>query len=376
MINIAADSQIPEIENRLAEFFDAEYSFQSFDSNTVSSADLKNIDALLVRSTLFVNQGICEGTRISYVGSATAGINHLDINYLDSQNIAWSHSPGCNAFSVIHYVMAAIGELIKDDLFNPSQSIGIIGYGNIGRRLYKILQSLNFKVYACDPFLPHSKLVDLDSVLECDLITIHAPLSETGENPTYNLINESHIKKVSNKILINTSRGEIVCEALVFKANNLIYISDVWKNEPNPNLEIIKKSYIATPHIAGYSLDGKLNGAKIIAEECAKAFNCLKIQPVKSKTPADWPYGFHKIIKDIRELSFPASVFHKELDLKLISDELKAVQRKDLEKDFVSQRANHPPRHDFNFYSFKDMKILDEDIDLKFFNELRRTGNF
>ena len=107
-----------------------------------------------------------------------------------------------------------------------------------------------------------------------------------------------------------------------------------------------------------------------------KAFNCLKIQPVKSKTPADWPYGFHKIIKDIRELSFPASVFHKELDLKLISDELKAVQRKDLEKDFVSQRANHPPRHDFNFYSFKDMKILDEDIDLKFFNELRRTGNF
>ena len=102
--------------------------------------------------------------------------------------------------------MAAIGELIKDDLFNPSQSIGIIGYGNIGRRLYKILQSLNFKVYACDPFLPHSELVDLDSVLECDLITIHAPLSETGEHPTYNLINESHIKKVSNKILINTSR--------------------------------------------------------------------------------------------------------------------------------------------------------------------------
>ena len=224
MINIAADLHIPEIENRLAEFFDADYSFQSFDSNTVSSADLKNIDALLVRSTLFVNQGICEGTRISYVGSATAGINHLDINYLDTQNIAWSHAPGCNAFSVIHYVMAAIGELIKDGLFNPSHSIGIIGYGNIGRRLYKTLQSLNFKVYACDPYLSHSELVDLDSVLECDLITIHAPLSETGEHPTYNLINESHIKKVSNKILINTSRGEIVCEAFVCKAC-LLYTS-------------------------------------------------------------------------------------------------------------------------------------------------------
>ena len=376
MINIAADSQIPEIENKLAEFFDADYSFQSFDSNTLSSSDLKNIDALLVRSTLFINQGICEGTKIQYVGSATAGINHLDINYLDAQNIAWSHAPGCNAFSVIHYVMAAIGELIKDDLFNPSQSIGIVGYGNIGRRLYKILQSLNFKVYACDPFLSHSELVDLDSVLECDLITIHAPLSERGEHPTHNLINESHIKKVSNKILINTSRGEIVSEAFVLKANHLIYISDVWINEPNPNLEIIKQSYIATPHIAGYSLDGKLNGAKIIAEECAKAFNCLKIQSAKSKIPADWPHGFNKIIKDIRGLSFPAFVFHKELDLKSISDELKAVLRKDLEKGFTFQRANHPPRHDFNFYSFKNINRLDEDINLKFFNELRGAGNF
>ena len=376
MINIAADLHIPEIENKLAEFFDADYSFQSFDSNTLSSSDLKNIDALLVRSTLFINQGICEGTKIQYVGSATAGINHLDINYLDAQNIAWSHAPGCNAFSVIHYVMAAIGELIKDDLFNPSQSVGIVGYGNIGRRLYKILQSLNFKVYACDPFLSHSELVDLDTVLECDLITIHASLSERGEHPTYNLINESHIKKVSNKILINTSRGEIVSEAFVLKANHLIYISDVWINEPNPNLEIIKQSYIATPHIAGYSLDGKLNGAKIIAEECAKAFNCLKIQSAKSKIPADWPHGFNNIIKDIRGLSYPAFVFHKELDLKSISDELKAVPRKDLGKGFTFQRANHPPRHDFNFYSFKNINRLDEDINLKFFNELRGAGNF
>ena len=177
MINIAADSQIPEIENLLAEFFDDDYSFKSFDSSIVSSSDFKNIDALLVRSTLFIDEGICADTRIRYVGSATAGINHLDINYLDTQNISWSHAPGCNAFSVIHYVMAAIGELIKDGLFNTIQSIGIVGYGNIGRRLYKILKALNFEVYACDPFLSHSELVNLDSILECDLITIHAPLT-------------------------------------------------------------------------------------------------------------------------------------------------------------------------------------------------------
>jgi len=375
LIHIAADSQIPEIENRLAEFFDAKYSFKYFDSNTVSTNDLINIDVLLVRSTLFVNQRLCEGTRISYVASATAGINHLDIDYLDSQNIAWSHAPGCNAFSVIHYVMAAIGELIKDDLFNVGRSIGIVGYGNIGRRLYNILKALKFEVYACDPFLSHSELVDLDRVLECDLITIHAPLSEKGKHPTSNLINKSHIKKLSNKILINTSRGEIISEALVLKADDLIYIFDVWINEPMPNLKLIKKSYIATPHIAGYSIEGKLNGTKIIAEECAKAFECLKPKSVKSMTSAGWPHGIKNIVRDIREISFPASLFHKELDLKSTSDTFKALPNKDLEKGFRLQRANHLPRHDFNFYSFEEMSSLDEEIDLKFFNKLGGAGN-
>lgn len=371
MINIAADSQIPEIKNRLAECIDADYSLKYFDPNTVSARDLKKIDALLVRSTLLVNQRLCEGTRISYVASATAGINHLDIGYLDSQNIAWSHAPGCNAFSVIHYVMAAIGELIKDDLFNARQSIGIVGYGNIGRKLYKILKALKFEVYACDPFLSNAELVDLDTVLECDLITVHAPLSEKGQHPTFNLINESHIRKLSKKILINTSRGEIISEALVLKAHDLIYIFDVWINEPTPSLKIIKKSYIATPHIAGYSIEGKLNGAKIIAEECAKKFECLKSNSAKSVSFADWPHGLKNIVEDIYRMSFPASLFHKELDLKLISDLFKALPGKDLEKDFRSLRENHPLRHDFNFYSFTGINKLDGEINLQFLNELR-----
>ena len=373
MINIAADSQIPQIENRLGEFLNVDYSFKYFDSNSVSASDLKNIDALLVRSTLFVNQRLCEGTRISYVASATAGINHLDINYLDSQNILWSHAPGCNAFSVIHYVMAAIGELIKDNLFNIKKSIGIVGYGNIGRRLYKILKALNFEVYACDPFLSHPELVDLDRVLECDLITIHVPLSEKGKHPTSNLINESHTRQVSKKILINTSRGEIISEALILQSDDLIYISDVWINEPTPSAKIIKKSYIATPHIAGYSIEGKLNGSKIIAADCAKTFECLKPNSAQSKKFADWPYGLKNIVKDMREISFPVSLFHQELDLKLISDAFKSLPSKDLDKGFRLQRANHPPRHDFNFYSFEGMNKLDGEIDVNFFNKLRRA---
>ena len=129
MINIAADFQIPEIKSRLDDLLDTEYSLKFFDSSTVSAFDLKNIDALLVRSTLSVNRELCEGTEISFIASATAGVNHLDIDFLESEHIAWSYAPGCNAYSVIHYVLAVIGELIKDKLFQQNQSVGVLGYG-------------------------------------------------------------------------------------------------------------------------------------------------------------------------------------------------------------------------------------------------------
>jgi len=376
LINIAADSQIPEIENWLTNFFDAHYLLKYFNSDSISAIDLKNTDALLVRSTLSVNQKLCEGTKISYVASATSGVNHLDIDYLDSKGISWSYAPGCNAFSVIHYVMAVIGELLKDGLFNIRQSVGIVGYGNIGRRLYKLLKALNFEVYACDPFLSDSELVDLDRVLECELLTLHVPLTINGKYPTLNLINDSHIKKLSNKVLINTSRGEVVSEAFVLESQDLIFISDVWVDEPIPSLRMIEKAYIATPHIAGYSIEGKLNGAKIIAKQCAKIFSSLKSDLAEPKKLSDWPYEFKNIVQDIHGMSFPASIFHSELDLKSISDALKALSSKDLDEGFRFQRENHPPRHDFNSFSFKGIRQLDEELDLRFFNELRRAGNF
>ena len=360
MINIAADIQIPEIKSRLDDLLDAEYSLKFFDSSTVSSFDLKNIDALLVRSTLSVNQELCEGTGISFIASATAGVNHLDRDFLESEHIAWSYAPGCNAYSVIHYVLAAIGELIQDKLFQEKKSIGILGYGNIGKRLYKILKALNFDVYACDPFISKPELVDLDSLLECDLVTIHVPLTFHDSYPTINLVNESHIKKLTNKVIINTSRGEVVSEDLVMQAKDLIYICDVWINEPSPSRELIQKSYISTPHIAGYSIEGKLNGTKSIAESCAKQFQCLKAKTNETEKLPDWPYDINQIIKDVRDTSFPMALFNSELDLKSISASLKALSIREIETGFRSLRENHPPRHDFNSFSFKNITHLDK----------------
>ena len=371
MIKIVSDSQIPNIKQKLSEFFADEYSLENFVYDELTSNDLKDVDALLVRSTIQVDKKLCDHSSIKFVGSATAGIDHLDIEYLDAQNISWSHAPGCNAFSVIHYVMAAIGELIQEGLFSVRQSIGIIGYGNIGKRLYKLLSALNIEVYAYDPLLEDSHLVTMEKVLACDLLTIHVPFSTEGIYPTRRLLNQSHSSFLKDKILINTSRGEVVCEKLITESNNLIYVADVWVDEPIPSKTTIQNAFISTPHIAGYSIEGKMNGTGVIALECAKTFNCLKDSGSTNNQLMNWPHGVENIVRDMHAHGFPLAMFKSELDLCAISNEFKDISTHNLADGFKALRANHPPRHDFNAYSYQDIVDLDESINLDFFNSLR-----
>jgi erythronate-4-phosphate dehydrogenase len=371
LIKIISDSQIPNIEQNLTEFFADEYSLEYFASDELTSNRLRDVDALLVRSTIQVDKELCDHSSIKFIGSATAGINHLDIEYLDTQNISWSHAPGCNAFSVIHYVMAALGELIQEGFFNVRQSIGIIGYGNIGKRLYQLLSALNIEVYACDPFLNDTHLVTMEKVLACDLITIHVPYSIEGAYPTNDLLNQSHSSFLKDKILINTSRGGVVCEKLVTESNDIIYVADVWLDEPIPSIAIVKKAFISTPHIAGYSLEGKLNGSTMIAKECARAFNCLQETSFSEDHLIDWPHGLKNIIRDMHGHGFPISIFKSELDLQGLSDNFKNISPNKLADKFKSLRINHLPRHDFNKYSYKNLVTLDESINIDFFNAIQ-----
>ena len=127
MIKIAADSQIPSVEQKLSEFFADEFSLELFAFDELTSNDLRDIDALFVRSTTRVDKELCDQSSIKFIGSTTAGINHLNIEYLDAQNILWSFAPGCNASSVTHYVMSALAELIQEGLFSVRQTVGVIG---------------------------------------------------------------------------------------------------------------------------------------------------------------------------------------------------------------------------------------------------------
>jgi len=239
--------------------------FEYLNSFNISNDVLKNVDILVVRSTVKINKLLLDKTKVKLVCSATAGTDHIDENYLQSNDINWFHCPGSNAESVVNYVMSAIQFLNEKSIFQSNDRIGIIGYGNIGSKLKRALDFFSFKNYVYDPFLDHNFLVNLKKIQTCDLISIHVPLTFDANFPTSNLIDKSFLMEMNSKTLINTSRGGVVNEPDLIEFSNINYISDVWLNEPIPSKEIIDFSLISTPHIAGHSFDGKINGTiKII----------------------------------------------------------------------------------------------------------------
>ena len=281
---------------RLLRGFDA-IEFEYLNSVNINNDILKNVDILIVRSTIKANKSLLDKTKVKLVCSATAGKDHIDENYLQSNDINWSHCPGSNAESVVNYVMSAIQFLHEKDIFQSNNRIGIIGYGNIGSKLKRVLDCFSFKNYVYDPFLDHNFLVNLKKIQTCDLISIHVPLTFDTNFPTSNLIDKSFMMEMNSKTLINTSRGGVVNEQDLIEFNNINYISDVWLNEPIPSREIIDYSLISTPHIAGHSFDGKINGTiKIIndlqnfleIEKSNKTFNIQALSGYLNNNKPDY----------------------------------------------------------------------------------------
>lgn len=372
MISIATDNQIPEIEKYLLQYFSQKrFNLRHLPSEELIPQNLQDMDAVFVRSTLEVDEIFCSMPNLKFVGSATAGMNHLHLDSLHRHNIHWAHAPGCNSSSVTHYVMAVIAELIKQGLFNVRQTVGIIGYGNIGKKLYALLNDLNIPCLVHDPLLQEDHLAPLSEVLSCDLISIHAPATAAGPYPTLGLINATHKELLKNKILINSSRGGLVDEALPLELDSLIYVADVWLDEPKPNLQLIERAFIATPHIAGYSIEGKLNGSQIMASKCAEFFEQKSICQDIGLNLAPYPEDGRELIRDMHGFGFPINLFHRELDLIAISTQLKALTQESLAEGFKRMRVNHPSRHDFSVFDYSRLENIDEDMDLDFLSNLR-----
>ena len=354
MIKIVADNNIPDLDLYLRDKLDpSEYQIDYLDDADINNKTVKDYEILLVRSTTKVNQSLIENTNIKFIGSATSGINHIDINYLDLNNINWDYASGCNSSAVTHYVLSVIALLIEKNKLDYDAKIGIIGYGNIGKKLSYYLNSLGFNVYINDPLMNDPHLVDISTVLKCDLVSLHVPYTETGKYKTHNLIDKKELSLLSNKFLVNTSRGGIVNEMALIKQDNVNYIADVWENEPSPSESIINKAYIATPHIAGYSKEGKVNGSIMMAIAVTNYLETINNKnPFLFKNPADKKRlnsSFTKAIID----PLPLYQYKDTFDVNLISDEMKYVLRKKVSRNkianiFLKMRKNYPLRNDFD----------------------------
>jgi erythronate-4-phosphate dehydrogenase len=250
----------------------------SFTREVVADAD-----ALIVRTRTRCNRDLLAGSRVKFIATATIGYDHIDTTYCKEAGIQWTNCPGCNAGSVEQYVHSVLLLLKREKgLSLKDATLGIVGVGHVGSRVARMAKELGMRVLLNDP--PRADrgeegFVGLDVLAkECDVLTFHTPLYKEGIYRTYHLVNNELLFSLKRKpYLINSSRGEVVDTASLLAALSAGKVKDAiidtWENEPEINKDLLKAAYLATPHIAGYSADGKANASRMSLEALCKFFH-------------------------------------------------------------------------------------------------------
>ena len=277
-LRIVADENIPLVREAFAGVGEV----RVVSGRNLSRTDLTDADALLVRSVTQVDAALLENTPVRLVGTATSGSDHVDIPLLTSRGIGFGHALGCNAVSVAEYVLAALVHWsLKQGRDLKTCSLGIVGFGHVGQAISARARAFGMEVLINDPPRERgtAELIyrPMEDILECDVVTLHVPLVDSGLDPTLHLANALFFDTLKDgACFINTSRGEVVdSEALkhaLGKGRLSGCILDVWENEPTPDLDLLAMTDIATPHIAGYSLDGKVRGTKMVHDALCRHF--------------------------------------------------------------------------------------------------------
>ena len=277
-LTIVADENIPQVKQRFSTLGDV----ITVNGRNLCPQQLQHADILLVRSVTRVNKSLLAGTPVRFVATATIGIDHLDIDYLEANKIGWASAPGCNANSVVDYIISAICRLDGLlELLLADGTVGIIGMGSVGGRLYQRLSDLEIRCTAYDPLIDQNSypvLGDLETVLAADVICLHTPLTTTGSHPSLHLLNEDNLARInSGAVIINAGRGAVIdnnaLKQTLVERDDICTVLDVWEGEPELDIELLKRVDLATPHIAGYSHDGKLIGLEMIYQACCCFFS-------------------------------------------------------------------------------------------------------
>ncbi len=288
-MKIVADSKIPFLKG----VFDDVAQVIYLDPKDINADSVKDADALIIRTRTRCDASLLDGSKVKMIATATIGFDHIDARYCEDNNIYWINAPGCNASSVAQYVISSL-LVLKGESFDNIKglNIGIVGVGNVGKAVEKAVREYGLNVYRCDPLRaesePQEKFYSLEQIGElCDVITFHTPITTQGRYKTYHLAGKAFFDNLTKKpVIINAARGGVVDEAALLEAYERGDVSsmviDCWENEPDINLCLLEKSIITTPHIAGYSADGKANATKMACSAVNSFFNLGKEAVIES----------------------------------------------------------------------------------------------
>lgn len=352
-MKIVADDKIPFLKGALEPYAEVIY----VPGKQINREIIMDSDALLIRTRTKCTENLLEGTSVRFIGTATIGFDHIDTRYCNKNKIIWTNAPGCNSSSVQQYIAAALLKISFEKNFNlEGRTLGIIGVGNVGSKIEKFARTIGMNVLLNDP--PRARqegkknFHSLNVVLsEADIVTVHVPLNVMGEDHTYHLFNDESFKKIKKDAwFFNSSRGEVTDTYALNKVLHAGKLSgaviDVWENEPDIDPELLQQAFISTPHIAGYSTDGKANGTAMVVNSLAKYFNL----PLENWYPVAVPRpAYPHISIDCRGKSEVEII--REAVIHTYSIDEDNTRFRHSPSDFENLRGDYPLRREFTSYT-------------------------
>lgn len=347
-MHIVADENMPALDD-----FERLGPVTRVDGRGLTRAQLRDADILLVRSVTAVTKNLLTGTPVRFVGSATIGTDHVDLAALDRLGIAFAHAPGCNARAVAEYVLQAL-LMASQHHKRPlrGSSVGVIGLGNVGGRVARWLRALGVEVLGCDPPLARTGAVDtvlLDTALAADFITLHVPLISQGQDTTRHMLDEHRLNALNgHQTLINTCRGAVIDNAALHRrlarGDGPVTFLDVWEDEPRLDPALLDRVFIGSPHVAGYSVEGKRLGTAMLYQAWCQWLG--EPEPWSPTRAARRPVAL-----DVEDESQLLALLRHGYRLPEDDQRLRRSLRESDPADAFDQlRKQYPPRHELHYW--------------------------
>lgn len=370
-MKVIVDNKIPFLHGVLEPFVDVEY----FPGNEINKAKVKDADALIIRTRTKCNSDLLEGSSVKFIATATIGFDHIDTDYCKSNGIVWTNAPGCNSGSVLQYIASSLLTWANNNkIYLKDRVLGVVGIGNVGSKVVSLAENLGMQVLLNDPPRERAEgkcgFVSLKGILrDADIISLHVPLNLVGVDKTFHLVNDQFLSQLnSGTLLINSSRGEVVntdsLKKYLAKNSPEFAVLDVWENEPDIDLQLLPKLYLATPHIAGYSTDGKANGTTMSVRALSKFFDL----GIDDWEPDTIPMPEDPIIEyDGMNKSYQQIITDLVLHTYEIANDSKRLKK--APENFEKFRGEYPLRREFFAYELQLKNVSEE-----YCRRLRRLG--